>query len=102
MTNREFILHITKQHPGMFQEDVGKMIQVVFHGLRTAIANGESLLIPGLGTLYPEFVEPRMKTLPSGERRLLDEKVRVRFKASRKFERKLTEELLGVLSNESE
>lgn len=97
MTNQEFVRLIMQQNPGMFRDDVWKIVQLVFEGMRKAISTGESLLIPGLGTIYPEFLEPKEWKSPfNGEVKYLNKRVRLRFRPSKKMERHLTETLLGV------
>lgn len=97
MTNKDFVRLIMKQNPGMFRDDVWKIVQLVFDGMREAIGTGESLLIPGLGTIYPEFLDAKEWKSPfNGEVKTLDKRVRLRFRPSKKMERHLTEKLLGV------
>lgn len=99
MTNREFVKSIMELYPGTFRDDVQKMVQIVFNGMRSALAKGESLNIPGLGTFSPEFVDQHGRTWENpatGEITELEDKFRLRFKASRQFEKTLTERMLEI------
>jgi nucleoid DNA-binding protein len=105
MTNIEFVRLMMRQNPGMLRDDAWKITQLVFAGLREAIGTGESLIIPGIGTLYPEFLEERelKSNLPKlkGRTGTVPPCVKLRFRASKKMERHLTKKLLGV-SDETE
>lgn len=101
MTNRDFIKYLMHLHPGMFRDDVQKMVQVVFSGMRSALALGESINIPGLGTISPEFVEQKgtyWVNPATGEETELQDKFRLRFSGSRKFEQELTNKMMGTLN----
>jgi nucleoid DNA-binding protein len=99
MTNRDFVKHIMKAYPGTVREDIRKMVCIVFQCMRSALVTGESLSIPDLGTFSPEFVEQRGKSWKNpltGEIQELQDKVRLRFRASKRFEKHLTGIMLGI------
>jgi nucleoid DNA-binding protein len=99
MTNREFIKHLMKTNPGLFRDDAQRIVQIVFSGMRSVLIHGESLNIPGLGTLSPEYVDQKGTTWTNpatGEVQKLDDKFRLRFVGSRKFEKALTDKMMGI------
>jgi nucleoid DNA-binding protein len=108
MTNKDFIRIIMRQNPSMFRDDIWKIVQLVFKGMREAIGTGESLLVPGLGTIYPAFVDAKEWKSPfDGEVKQLGKQVKLRFRPSKQMERHLTEKLLrgvfdGTESQEDE
>lgn len=93
MTNKEFVRHIMDMHPGMLRDDVQKIVHIVFKSMRSALSTGDSLNIPGLGTLYPDFVsETRtIKSGLTGEEHEVGPRVRLKFRSSKKFEQHLTQ-----------
>lgn len=93
MIMREFVKHIMAIYPGSCRDDVYKMIQIVFRGLRSAISSGETVCIPGLGILFPVYIEQKGKKwkTPQGDIVDLQDKIKVRFRPSKRFEKHLTE-----------
>jgi nucleoid DNA-binding protein len=96
MTNKEFVKHIMAMYPGMLRDDVQKIVHIVFNGMRSALSTGDSLNIPGLGTMSPEFINKtqKIKSGLTGEEHEVGPRVRLRFRSSKKFEQHLTERLM--------
>jgi len=80
MYQAELVDYMIKTFPNLGYEDARNMLQIVFITIRNALLLGESINLPGMGTIYPEF-------LPSD--------IKLMFKSSKEFERRLTEKLIG-------
>ena len=89
MTYKRFVRQLVKE-TGMLREDIHVALRIVFKGLKNALESGESVPIPMLGTFYPKFTKQRPWTSPStGETKMLEGRVKLRFKASRRFEKQM-------------
>jgi nucleoid DNA-binding protein len=99
MMKAQFIKFMCDRHPGMYKEDVRKIVDVVFEGVKAAIATGDNFYLPGVGIFYPfykryEGGKCQWKSPGTGEVYEIKDKVQLKFRASRSFERFLSEKLI--------
>lgn len=104
MTTNDFIQLILKNNPGMIQDDVRKIVRLVFRNVKEAIKTGESILIPGVGTIYPQFKEGRKnwRNPFNGEIGELQSRVRLKFRANRSMQAHLTENMIDMFSSNND
>ena len=99
MTYQKFIEHLAGMHPEMFKQDAKKIIQVVFTAIENALLSGDSVTIPGVCTIFPKFLEypgggKRWTSPYDGKERTIKNKVQLRCRPMRSFERRMTERLI--------
>jgi len=103
MTNSEFIKLVLSKNPGMFQDDVRKIVKFVFTNIKEAIETGESILIPGVGTIYLQFKEGKTgwRNPFTGEVKDVEGKVKLRFRPNKRLQDHLTETMRDMFETGS-
>ena len=98
MTTNEFVQLILTNNPGMIQDDVRKIVRLVFSSVKEAIRTGESVLIPGVGTLYLQFKRGRKdwRNPFNGEIGELQSKIKLKFRANKAMQSYLTENMTDM------
>jgi len=93
---------ILEQNPGMIKEDVRKIVRVVFKGTKEVVHRGESLLLPGIGKIYPAFKEGKelWRNPYTKKHVVLDRRIVLKFTAYKKFEDHLTSLMAEEISPE--
>ena len=99
MMKAQFLKFMSLRHPEMYKEDIRKIVDVVFDGIRAAITTGDNFYLPGIGIFYPfykryEGGKRQWKSPGTGETYEIKDKVQLKFRASRSFERFLSEKLI--------
>lgn len=101
MTYRKFVRHIMKE-TGLLREDAQVALRIVFDAVKQVLLTGESIPIPELGTFYPKFSKSRPWISPStGESIMLEGRVKLRFKPSRKFEKHMNQSIKERMDDEN-
>jgi hypothetical protein len=80
MYQAELVEYVIKVFSNLGYDDARNMLQIVFITMRNAFLLGESVNIPGVGKLYPDFCEDFVK---------------LKFIPSKSFEKELTDKLVG-------
>lgn len=80
MSQEELIDYIISLFPNLGIDDAKNMIQIVFMTIQNVLLLGESVNLPSIGKIYPEFTD-------SGD-------IKLKFKVFKSFETTLTEKLI--------
>jgi nucleoid DNA-binding protein len=105
MTQVDIAKHIQRIYPEMLQEDILAMMKVVFRGLRSAIAAGGSVNIPGVCVIRPKITRQEGKVWKNPytlELTQLHDKVTIKMSVARGFEDLLTSRLLNNMTDEED
>lgn len=96
MNYRKFIQRIMSD-TGLLREDAEVAAKLAFNTVKKILLEGEEVHIPKLGVLHLHTTNPKGDFLHPGNGETYERKQRVKLKlrSSRKFERMLTDRLLG-------
>ena len=103
MTVEGMINLMVEKNPGMYKEDLKKIVALVLDGMREVIKRGDSLTLTGIGVVHPKFVEGQevWKNPYTGRHEVLERRVVLAFRPYKKFQDYLTDRMAGEFSTES-
>jgi nucleoid DNA-binding protein len=99
MNYKRFVEFITKKHPEMYSMDAKKIADLVFDAMKDVLLSGNSITIPGMCTLYPNYLDygkdgRQWRNPHNGEVSIIYSKVQLRCRPTRSFQASMTKRLL--------
>ena len=87
MSKPEIIKQLKNQHPKLAQSDIEIIIEAFCETIQKALVDGAKVEIRGFGTFFTKKIKEKhsARNPKTGEIIYVPEKIRIRFKASKKF-----------------
>lgn len=98
MTHKEFIKFIRTKNPDITVSEACGLVAIISESIYDALCEGQSVILPRIGTLYPQYIvrgnNKEWRNPSNGKKYRIKDKVRLKVKPMRSFEKRLTDGLI--------